>query len=58
MNVYDSAEQRKRGMAMMRERMLAAHQRMLARKDLSVLERKSQESAIAIIKAAQVAKGD
>ena len=53
----DSSEQRKAGMAMLRARMLAAHQTMLA-KPLKNADRKAQEWAIETIKAAQLAKGE
>lgn len=50
--------QAKAGLANVRARMLAAHERQLTRTNLSDADRKRQEWAIATIKAAQVAKGE
>ncbi len=50
--------ERKAGMAMVRARMLAAHQRQLARTDLKAGDRKGQEWAVRTIQAAQKARNE
>jgi hypothetical protein len=58
MSVYDDPKARQAGMAMVRARMLAAHQRQIAKGTLKDGDLAAQHAMVRIIKAAQKARNE